>query len=645
MKRILLLSMLCIFAGTVKAAPGDTTWVQAHSTIQMDHFGNFDTTIEFPDGSTTYRKVIMTFTLGKYQCPGSPQYCGDWDYTLSVHILPKIGDTMELARFISPYANAGSPRTPWGWTQRYEFDVTDYYNELRDTGTVRIHYSGYSWGFTGDVKFAMIEGTPPRDVLGVVEAWGRGSRYGDPSQPIEDNIDTVTFTAPNGMSSAELKLTISGHGSDDNGCSEFCKKFYEVEVDGTKFDKTELWRDDCGYNHIYPQSGTWVYDRGNWCPGDIVFPNFHKLPVTPGNTYDLDVDFENYIGSNNNGGSWGSYTVHGQVFYYGPFNKNLDVSLENIVAPTDHETYFRYNPATGRPIVIVKNTGATTVTAIKLKYEISGGTGAKEYTWNGSLASMDTAWVELPPYNDLGNATGANNTFTAEIETVNGSADDDATNNKLTSNFTAAVRIPEVVFVHVKTNNAGSETSWEIYDMTTNTLLAERNNMAPNTTYRDTVVLLEGMYKLVVKDQGCNGLNWWAAPSAGNGYFFLKNAANGVSIPLDGYFTGDYGCGFTQYFNSSWKLNVDDVQVGQPSLQVYPNPATSRAMVLLNNITDINGNIFVKDITGRTVVNVTANEKETGIDVSALPAGVYTVGFISSDNSSSSMVTKMVITK
>lgn len=643
---------ICLLAGwNVNAAPGDTTWVQAHSTIQMDHHGNFDTTIEFPDGSKTYRKIIMTFTLGKYQCPGTPQYCGDWDYTLAVHILPKIGDTMEIGRFISPYANAGSPRTPWSWTQRYEFDVTDYYNELKDSATVRIRYSGYSWGFTGDVKFAMIEGTPPRDVYGVVEAWGRSSRFGDTSQAnqIEDNIDAVTFTAPNGMSAAELKFTISGHGSDDNGCSEFCKKFYEVELNGNKFDKTEIWRDDCGYNHMYPQSGTWVYNRGNWCPGDVVFHNTHKLNVTPGNTYDLDVDFENYIGSNNNGGSWGSYIIQGNVFYYGGFNKTLDASLDHIVAPTDHETYFRYNPATGRPIVIITNTGSTTITSVKLKTNISGGTGEKEYTWNGMLESLDTAWVEFPPNYDLGNARGANNTFNVEIVAVNGATDDDATNNKLSSRFTAAQTISNRFVILTQTNkgtvDGKGETSWRLVDMFNNIVAEERNNLAPNTLHKDTVELTVGMYKFIVEDAGCEGLKWWANPNDGNGYIFVRPVNAATSIPLNGYLGGDFGCGFTEYLNVVWPTDVQQVTSMQGQMTIYPNPANTNLTVSLDGMKAIDGTIQMKDMTGRVVVMQPTMAAKTVLNVSGLANGVYTVTYIDNNGNNARLLTRAVIAR
>src|SRR5690606_11341870 len=113
------------------------------------------------------------------------------------------------------------------------------------------------------------------------------------------------------------------------------------------------------------------YDRGNWCPGDVVFPNYHKLAgVTGSNTFDLDVDFEAYTGSVTiPQRSWGSYSVAANLMYYGAFNKTVDASLDDIIAPSDHETHYRFNPTTGRPIVTVQNTGSDTITSIKFKYE------------------------------------------------------------------------------------------------------------------------------------------------------------------------------------------------------------------------------------------------------------------------------------
>lgn len=655
MKRILIVFALLLMIGAdLKAAPGDTTWVQAHSTVKLDRNGNFDTTIEFPDGSVSYRKIIMTFTLGKYQCPGNPQYCGDWDYTVSLFVLPKTGDTMELSRFITPYANASYARTPWTYKQRYEFDVTDFYNELKDSATIRVGYSGYSWGFTSDIKFAMIEGTPPRNVIKAEKAWSTSSRFGDTSaaaQKIEDRVDVVSMQAPSGTVSTDLRLIISGHGNDDNGCSEFCKKFYEVELNGNKFDKTELWRADCGLNHIYPQSGTWVYDRGNWCPGDVVFPNRHILNgISSGSNFDLDVDFESYIGSNTlPNRSWGSYIVRGNVIYYGAFNKTVDAELENVVAPNNHETFFRYNPTTGRPIVIVRNTGGNSITSIKFKYEMKGGSGVKEYTWNGTLTSLDTAWVEFDPFYDLYKATGANNEFSVEIVEVNGGADEDASNNKFTTKFTAAQSVQNKIVILTQTNsgtiNGVGETSWKIIDMFNNVVAAEQKNLAPSTLHKDTLDLTVGMYKLVVEDAGCEGLKWWANPNDGNGYISIRPYGSVSGIPLDGYFAGDFGCGFTQYLNVVWPTAIEEATVVTPSIEVFPNPAQSTVSIAINGIANIKGELQIVDMTGRVVVSQHTTTGDNTVDASALPNGVYTVVYTGNATDVSKLVSRLVITK
>src|SRR5436853_6058456 len=89
--------------------------------------------------------------------------------------------TLELGRFITPYANALSPRTPWSAVQRYVYDVTDYASVLHGQATIRISYSGYSGGFTGNVKFAFIEGVPDRDVVAIGRMWHGSFGYGGPA--------------------------------------------------------------------------------------------------------------------------------------------------------------------------------------------------------------------------------------------------------------------------------------------------------------------------------------------------------------------------------------------------------------------------------------------------------------------------------
>src|SRR5688572_7344320 len=352
-----------------KAAPGDTTVVQSgHTATQLANFGNYDAPAVFPTTTTTYRNIQMTFTLGKYQCPGNPQYCGDWDYTVQV-FLHTPTDSFEIGRLITPYA--GISRFPFSWQHRYNFDVTDYAQYLKGNTTIRVHYSGYSGGFTSNIKFTFIEGTPPRNVIKIDRLWHGGFGYGN-SASIETQVNNRALQMPATASGAELKFNVTGHGSNPfDNCSEFCSKYYQVKVNNNLTSQTNIWRDNCGSNELYPQTGTWIYDRANWCPGDVVYSNFHPISgATPGSTYNLDVDFQAY----SNPGSQASYTVEGQILYYGADNYTADAALETINSPSNHEAYFRSNPTCDEAKILVKNTGNATINSLEIVYGLNGGT-------------------------------------------------------------------------------------------------------------------------------------------------------------------------------------------------------------------------------------------------------------------------------
>jgi hypothetical protein len=641
MKRLLYILPLILFQFSTNAAVGDTTWVQAHSDIWLGASpANHDTTIQFPDGTKSYRKVFMIFTLGKYQCPGTPQYCGDWDYTVQNFIMTPGGDTFETARLITPYANATYPRTPWSWKERYVYDVTDFYLYLKDSATARIHYSGYSGGFTANVKFAFIEGTPPRNVVDAERLWHGSFGFGN-TNSIDTKIQAVNTNAPTGTDFTEMKFIISGHGSDNNYCSEFCKKYYQVMLNSSMTEQKDIWRADCGYNRIYPQSGTWVYDRANWCPGDVIHTNIHKLQgITGGNNYDVDVDFEPYTG---NGGA--SYIIEGSLFYYGPFNNSLDASLEDIIAPNNHEMYFRYNAKSGRPIVKIKNTGSTTITTLSFTYGMTGGT-EYYYDWSGSIAPLEDANIELPEFWDLRIATGANNSFTAKISRVNGQADNDASNDKLSSWFTAAPNWPMDIVLRLKTNsgsfNGEAETSWWLISADNDTV-ARRAHNALNTTYNDTIHLGPSYYRLVVKDEGCDGLYWWANTTQGTGTLTAKSST-GLTLNLPGYFGGDFGCGFTQYFNTNWPSSISDNDIPPAELELFPNPANNHVKLFINGVKDTKGTISIIDPLGRTVIQQNCRYTEETINTESLSAGVYTVIF-SNSTKTEKLQSRLVIVK
>ena len=65
--------------------------------------------------------------------------------------------------------------------------------------------------------------------------------------------------------SYKLRTTITGH--EQNG--EFTDRSHFIKVEGNKLTKKfdfNVWK-ECGDNPIYPQGGTWIFDRAGWCPG------------------------------------------------------------------------------------------------------------------------------------------------------------------------------------------------------------------------------------------------------------------------------------------------------------------------------------------------------------------------------------------
>src|SRR5207249_3388371 len=83
-------------------------------------------------------------------------------------------------------------------------------------------YSGYSGGFTANVKFAFIEGTPARNVLNLKHLWNNYYTYGNSADPISNHVLPYSLTVPDSAKFSEMKFTVTGHGADGtDNCCEF----------------------------------------------------------------------------------------------------------------------------------------------------------------------------------------------------------------------------------------------------------------------------------------------------------------------------------------------------------------------------------------------------------------------------------------
>ena len=627
------------------ANPGDTTWVTIYDLRKITQWGNYDTSAVLPTGKT-YRKIRLHYILGRYACPSGTQYCGSWDYTTQVYVKPAGADTMEIARIITPYA------TDWlASNRKHDFvvDVSDYASVLNGNLDFRYKYDGYSWGFTLTLKLEMIEGTPPMEALSAKNIYDGYYSYGNTSDPIENHLIAKPFVYNSPAVKASVKNIVSGHGSDDNGCGEFCSKYYDLKINGTAISQKQLCKSDCGKNDIYPQTGTWLYERANWCPGQVVFPITHDITAftSPSSTFSVDVDMEPYTSPTQS--NTGGYNVVSQLISYGAPNFSTDVSIEDVIAPTNDPNYARANTICLNPKIKIKNTGTSPITQVVFNYNITGSSVAT-YTWTGNLNYLDETIIEfdpiLPLYN--GNLT---NQFYVSINQVNGtSGDQNMDNNIYSSTFNTVKVYPNKFVVYFTTNAATSpinpgfnETHWTIKDAS-GTVVKSRINNLNSSIFRDTVDLPDGCYTFTMDDDGCDGLSWWAyqyyTPNPGTGIIRFNKLS--PAIPLKN-FNGDFGCQITERFMTSSVVTSINKNANKNEVSLFPNPA-SFMINLLFDVSEVQQfNYMITDITGKKVKTGEISNIESelySIHTDDLLSGMY---FITCNFEKGGSVTKKFI--
>jgi hypothetical protein len=619
-----LLLVLLAFSKHSHAAPGDTTSVTIFNRRPLTRNGYYDTTAVMPTAGRRYRKVLMHYILSRYACAPGSQYCGSWDYTTRVILQPAAHDSVELARIMTPYA------TDWLGTNKmhdYVVDVTDYAPLLTSSPGIRFDYQGYSWGFRVTVRLDFIEGTPPQDPVDVRNVYSGTFAYGVTADPIDSHLPAKALTAPSAGTIA-LKSLISGHGADPLNCAEFCRRYYSLIVNRLPTSDTYLWRDDCGKNEVYPQTGTWVYNRGNWCPGAVVRRIVQPLTAitTPGQPFTLDINMQPYTASNQAAAS-AQYIWSSQLVTSGPINFSTDASLDEIIAPNSNENYARENPTCGGPQVRLRNLGSNRLTAVTIAYRVVGRGPLQTYNWTGNLSYGRDTLVMLPPLATLMNNT-AGGRFQAWTAAPNTTRDQNAYNDTLTTRFNPTITLPSAITVTMTTNNASAsagvnQTSWQIIDVAGN-VVAQRVGLSNATTFSNALRLTPGCYSLRVTDTGCDGFAWAANPTAGYGSMRILDSTSGSALRA---ISGDFGCEYTLNFQVAGTVTASSSAQLLNVLEVYPNPNHGGQFTLdLNLPARQDVRLRVVDALGRNVWSQELTQVKTTVQPLALTTvapGIY----------------------
>jgi hypothetical protein len=543
--------------------------VRSHNERHLNWYGDFYEKAKFPSADTSVKRITMKLTIG---CPTNG--CSDWDYTVKVFARRKIGlDTankpiyeyIEFARYITPYSGDKN----FGFYRDFELDVTDFRSVLTDSAEIGVKYEGYSDGFTISLDYYLHLGTPIREAYKVVPVYYGGFPYGDPANSIENYIKPFTFIPDSLTNEVGLHILQTGHGFGGNeDCAEFCPKYNFIKVNGTQRYSNLVWKDDCGSNPLFAQPGTWLYDRANWCPGEMVRPYYHDLTafvnLDTANVVDMDM-----TPFTNNGNNSCSYNIAANLIYYKNRVATSDLILEDVLAPSNKWSYARFNPICSKPKVKVRNNGNVAINGITFQYGVKNTGNVSTYIWNGTLDAYKSIEIELE--NPIfGDSTQFNVTASP---TDTGLTDYDMSNNSFVSKFNLVKILPPRFAIEFRANAVPSENYYEILDATGN-VVHLKDNFKANTMHRDTISFTPGCYTFILHDLDKDGLSFFAN-SDGLGSIRFRNMAGTYFQSFNANFGTDIRY---QFIIDPTKVGVNTIEEDK-TIKLYPNPASDKLQI------------------------------------------------------------------
>jgi hypothetical protein len=531
----------------------------------------------------------------------------------------------EILSLVTPYGN-GLDLGEAGKT--FTFDVTDYAPILKGEKVMSIEMGG-QWQEELDIQFLFIEGTPPRDVLDIQNVWPfRRGGYGE----IQNDRYFEPRKIPLSLDGSHYKIrsAVTGHGQ--NG--EFVPREHYININGgTQEFPYQVWK-ECGDNPIYPQGGTWIFDRAGWCPGAATDVHEFWLSNLGQAGEEVEIDY----GVNGPFMGQANYLVSNQLVTYGDYNYALDASIERIARPNVGDVEFeRINPACNYPLVQVKNTGAEVIQSITFEYNVKGGI-IENYTWGGEIQPLELVEIELPVYDvDFWETPLNESIFEVKIIGVNIGFDDNAVNNYASTPFEPA-RIfdydGDPLELTINTNLVPYDNYYTIKDSEGN-IVMERDSLEASQQYKEALELPAGCYTMNFYDIANDGLEFWFFPDNGQGFLRFRRYHNPqVALSIKS-FDPDFGAGVQFDFIIPETTNTKDLEHYR-LLSTYPNPTNGDLNIELHGFQNEDFEIEIIDLTGRVlrkeIIENNPSEKLIfPVDVSDFRSGMYFVRVLNED--------------
>ena len=446
-------------------------------------------------------------------------------------------ERIEIARFFLPWLSEKTKQEPV-----FAFDISAYSPIFQQDANLYIESLNVKKTLELKVHFKWKLGQSPTKVNQIINLWRSditGFSYADKENPINQQIENRTITVSEDIKYGLLKIYLSGIGDENHMPSEAnCSKFYFLNINGQTVAKRPVWRNDCSLNSLFPQEGSWIFSRANWCPGQVLHIYNHFIHLGADTTLTIDLQLQEAAKENP---SLKNYLLSANLILFEKAQYENDAAIVEILAPNKSIDHNRYNPICGSPVIRVRNTGADTLRTVLIEYGLDD-KNDNRYRWRGELAFMEEEIVYLPPLNwyfyDQKNKPTE---FCVSVEEVNAKQDEYEGNNKRSTTLNLAPVYPNKISIQFSAPQAAADNIIELVD-DMGIPLFEANDFLNDSLYTFDLDLLPGCYEFIVYDRAGNGIYF---PDEKNGILKILNTNTKEELK---YFEPNFGAEIRQQF-------------------------------------------------------------------------------------------------
>ena len=273
------------------------------------------------------------------------------------------------------------------------------------------------------------------------------------------------------------------------------------------------------------------------------------------------------------------------------------------------------------PEVTIRNNGQQTLTSLDIEYSYNG--TPQTINWTGNLTTLQTETISLPYF---GAQNGLNN-LDIVLSNPNGQADQDASNNSLSSSFTAVIE-GETIIMDLILDCYADEVSWRVEDTQGDVWYSGGGYENPgNATLpiSESFCLLEGCYELIIDDSYGDGLNGSVEAQCDfDGSMELTRQTNGDLLAELTEANSDFGSTITFNFCAENTASLNEFSTN--NVKLYPNPTNGLFTVDVS----FSGSktIRVTDLTGKVIKEVSTSNDSVQFNQIDVSSGVYLVAVI-----------------